>query len=104
MLPMLTVRGNAKAVQNNLTITSVKWTGLRCRIEVIDAPEGSLIDIRTCAADPATSVVAAAKALDAQGHTSLVVPDDARAGDAAQLVVVSAIGQVLARQGTILGG
>lgn len=104
VLPVLTVRGNAEAVEASLTVTSVKWTGLRCRVEVADAPEGALVDLRTRAADPATSVVTAAKVLDAQGRASLVVPDDARGGDAAHLVVLSPAGQLLAQLGTTLGG
>jgi hypothetical protein len=104
VLPVLTVRANAEAVQTDLTVTSVRWTGMRCRVEVADAPEGATVDLRTRAADPATSVVAAAKALDAQGRASLVVPNDAREGDAAHLVVLSPTGQLLAQQGTTLGG
>ncbi len=104
VLPVLTVRGNAEAVQTDLTVTSVKWTGLRCRVEVADAPEGATVDLRTRAADPTTSVVTTAKALDAQGRASLVVPDDTREGDAAHLLVLSPAGQVLAQSGTTLGG
>lgn len=104
VLPVLTVRGNADAAQTDLTVTSVKWTGMRCRVEVEDAPEGATVDIRTRAADPATSVVAAAKALDLQGRASLVVPNDNREGDAAHLVILSPAGQVLAQLGTTLGG
>jgi hypothetical protein len=104
VLPVLTVRADAEAVQTNLTVTSVRWTGMRCRVEVADAPEGATVDLRTRAADATTSVVAAAKALDAQGRASLVVPDDTREGDAAHLVVLSPTGQLLAQQGTTLGG
>lgn len=104
VLPVLTVRANAEAVQTDLTVTSVKWTGMRCRVEVADAPEGTTVDLRTRAADSATSVVADAKALDAQGRASLVVPDDTREGDAAHLVVLSPTGQLLAQLGTTLGG
>lgn len=104
VLPVLTVQRNAEAVQSDLTVTSVKWTGLRCRVEVEDAPEGTTVDLRTRAADSTTSVVAATKALDAQGRASLVVPDDTREGDAAHLVVLSPSGQLLAQQGTTLGG
>lgn len=104
VLPVLTVRGNAEAVQTDLVVTPVKWTSLRCRIEVEDAPEGALVDIRTRAADPSTSVVASAKALDTKGKTSLVVPDDTREGDAAHLVGLSPTGQLLTQLGTTLGG
>jgi hypothetical protein len=104
VLPVLTVRGGAEAAQTDLSVTSVKWTGLRCRVEVDDAPEGATVDLRSRAADPTTSVVAAAKALDAQGRASLLVPDDTREGDAAHLVVLSPTGQVLAQLGTTLGG
>ena len=104
VLPVLTVRGNAEAVQTDLSVTSVKWTGMRCRVEVADAPEGTSVDIRTRAADATASVVAAAKALDAQGRASLVVPDDALEGIAAHLVILSSTDQLLAQQVTTLGG
>lgn len=104
VLPTLTVRAIAEAVRTDLTVTSVKWTGMRCRIGVANAPEGATVDLRTRAADPATSVVAAAKALDAQGRASLVVPNDRLEGDAAHLVILSSTGQLLAQQVTTLGG
>lgn len=103
VIPVLTVRGAATAAQDDLTV-SVKWTGLRCRVEVENAPAEATVDVRTRAADSATSVVTTAKALDAHGKTSLVVPDDTREGDAAHLVVLSPSGQILSQLGTTVGG
>ena len=103
VLPVLTVRGSVQAAPVDLTVTA-KWTGLRCRVEVENAPEGAAVDLRTRAADPATSVAAAAKTLTAQGQASLVVPDDTREGDAAHLVVTSPTGQVLSQLVTTVGG
>lgn len=86
------------------SIASVRWTGLRCRVQVAGAHPGITADIRGRAADPATSLAAGPRQVDANGAASLVVPDDSRQGEAAFVVVVDASGAVLAQQHTTIGG
>ncbi len=100
--PILRVRAGAAALPA-ATISDVKWRGLRCRVQVADATPGILIDLRTKAADPATSLATAARPVDASGQAALVVEDDSRQGEAAQLVLLDGGGVVIAKQTTVVG-
>lgn len=100
VVPILTATSSRPA--SSTAIESVKWTGLRCRVEVRDAPEGANIDLRARAADSGTSL-AAAKPLE-DGSASLFVEDDEREGESAIVVVLDADGRVLAQRATIVGG
>jgi hypothetical protein len=61
-----------------------------------------MVDLRTRAADESTRLAAAPKAVDADGHASLVVPDDSREGEAAFVVVLEA-GRAIAQRHTTVG-
>ena len=56
VLPVLKVTRPAAEATAELELT-VRWVGLRCRLEVIGAPVGVVVDLRTRAADADTSVV-----------------------------------------------
>jgi hypothetical protein len=85
------------------SITGVKWVGLRCRLEVADAPEGAVVDVRTKPGDETTSLADEPKKV-VEGSCSIVVPDDAQEGHAAMLVVLGADGSLLAQRLTTVGG
>ena len=100
VVPVITV---APAVPRaNLTIESVAWTGLRCRVSLAGTSRGASVDIRTAPADAKTSIAESVKPA-AEGQVSLVVPDDNREGTAAVVVAVSSSGDVLAQKPTIVG-
>ncbi|MBM5570546.1 MULTISPECIES: BREX-1 system phosphatase PglZ type B [Deefgea] len=104
LIPQLSViNPNAKAAaMSAVKINSVKWTGLRCRIEVSGAPADALVDLRTKPQDAASSL-SSSKALDASGKASLVVADDELEGAAAVIVVLSTSGELLQKQTTTIG-
>ncbi len=102
VIPILTVRG-ALPTGPIATIAEVRWTRLRCRVQIAGAFSGLMIDLRTRAADLATSLAAAPKPVEATGQVSLVVPDDSRQGEAALVVLLGPEGQVLAQRATIVG-
>lgn len=99
VVPVLTV--NHRTVPS-ATITEVRWTGLRCKVRVEDAPEGAKVDLRARAADPSTSFTPAKPLKD--GAASLPVADDTREFEAAIIVVVGRDGRVLAQSATVVGG
>ena len=76
-------------------ITSVKWLGLLCRIELTGAGSGVLADLRALPADPKTSIAEEAKETFSAGKVSLIVPDEEHEGERAHLVLVGPDGQIL---------
>lgn len=103
VVPVLTVTGTGGPTAT-VTITAARWTNQRCRIAVTGAPSGATLDLRTRAADPATSIAVAARPVAANGPTSLVVENEDLAGTAAFIVVLDSVGRVLTQQMTIVGG
>ena len=84
------------------SIGAIGWTGMRCRIEA-DGPDGTMVDIRMKPADAESSVATQPKALEG-GKCSLVVPADQLEGQAAVVVLVDAVGTVLAQRHTVIAG
>jgi hypothetical protein len=86
-----------------VTISSLKWVGLRCRVHSSAGAVGLLADIRESIADKATSLVAKPKEIEPDGQTSLLVVDDQKAGAKATVVIVDANGAVVAKSATMIG-
>jgi hypothetical protein len=86
-----------------VSVGSARWVGLRCRISAPDAAPGTLADIRERAADPESSIVARAVALDDAGQASLLVADDDYEGSAAIVVLLAADGSVVGQRPTLVG-
>jgi hypothetical protein len=84
------------------TITSIEWRRMRCRIRIETNNPSVRVDLRKNWKEQATSIVAARKALDANGEVSLVL-DDTHEGVAASVVVVDVDGNVIAHQTTCVG-
>lgn len=87
-------------------VESVRWTGLRCRVRVTGARAGWRADVRTKAADPASSLVKdkQAKAVGPDGEASLVVDNPDLEGTAATVVVLDPEGRPVAKRNTTVGG
>ncbi|MFN7769850.1 MAG: BREX-1 system phosphatase PglZ type B [Planctomycetaceae bacterium] len=88
----------------SVTIESVKWTGLRCRVKLSGEYAGCRVDLRDRAADPRSSI-AQSKPLGEDGTASLVVnaDEDDCLGEAKTLVVLDAAGLVVAKQAVTVG-
>jgi hypothetical protein len=93
--------GVADAV--SVTVTEIKWTGLRCRVVVDGAQPGYAVDLRQKANDPQTSQADGGKPIKA-GKASLVVENDELEGEAISLVVLDGSGRAVARVATVIGG
>jgi hypothetical protein len=100
VVPDLLVERGVTAI--SATITSIEWRRMRCRIRVETNNPSVRVDLRKNWKEQATSIVAAHKALDANGEVSLVL-DDTHEGAAASVVVVDVDGNVIAHQTTCVG-
>jgi hypothetical protein len=86
-----------------VSIASLQWTGLRCRVAIVPAAPGLSVGLRGKAND-AKSGIGAPKAFDNEGRAGLLVEDEGLLGTATSLVVFDATGRVLCKQATIIGG
>lgn len=102
LTPNLVVQKGASTL--SAAIEDIAWRGLRCRVQTSGSDAGLHVDLRLKPAAPHTSIADGGKSVDANGHASLVVPDDDHIGSAAFVVVVSTDGTVLAKQMTSVGG
>ncbi len=86
-------------------VVSVRWLGLRCRIQVVSSGTDWQVDLRTKAADPASSLAkdAQPKPVSAEGESSLVVENPDDEGTAATVVLLDPQGRVVARKNTVVG-
>lgn len=100
--PDLMVERGAEPV--SAAIKSVSWRGMRCRVAVESKSAGLRVDLRLNRNQPASSIVAAPKPVEAGGESSLAVPDDKHEGNAAVVVVIDPSGRVLDSQATTVGG
>lgn len=101
--PVITIR-KAQAVVG-VQIEQATWRGLRCRITLTGASKAMTVDLRTSAADPASSVADTPKVPDPDGTTTLFLHGDRDdlVGSAAWIVVTGEDGALLAQQQTVIG-
>lgn len=102
LVPELTVGSSGPAV-DEVAIRSIKWVGLRCRIQASTSAAGLLADIREMMADKASSIIGKPKEIEPDGQTSLLVSDDRRAGKKALVVLLDANENVVAKFPTTVG-
>ena len=101
LVPILTIEGEVKTLAK-ASITTIKWMGLRCKIEVMSGSDNLFVDLRTKMADSNSSIVSV-KTLQG-GKASLAVLDDDNEGVSATVVVYDGDGNLLAKQPTTVGG
>jgi len=100
VLKFASTRANTGVV---ITVSEVRWIGLRCRVSVQPATEGLLADLRTKPNVPNSSITKP-KALDADGRAALLVEDDSLKETMASLVIIDASGRVVCKEATTVGG
>ena len=103
VIPDLTFRSATEGKAIAVTIESVKWLGLRCRVSIQPAAAGLFADLRSKPNDPRTSITQT-KPFDKEGKAGLLVEDENLAGTATSVVVFDATGRVLSKQPTMVGG
>ncbi len=103
LTPVLQVERSAAAGGAHVVIDEATWRGLRCRVDVSDAPAGSEVDLRIKPNDASTSVLSGTKPVD-DGRASLLVEDDDQLGSSACVVVLDSTGKPIAKRTTVVGG
>lgn len=100
----LTVTHGASA-QTVVTVefTDVVWKGLRCTVAVDGIFTGLSLDIRSQAGNALSSLVVGVKPLKDNGTASVVVEDECLEGQEATVVLVDAMGSLVAQIATVVG-
>lgn len=100
--PVITVRA-ATGARGPVALT-VTWRGLRADVSAAGAPDGSHVDLRHKAGDPATSLLAGPVPVSADGAARILVEDADAIETAAFLVLLDADERVIAQDTVIIGG
>ena len=87
----------------SVRIESVEWVGMRLRIKA-DGGDGLSADLRLGSDGDDGSIADRSRELDADGRTSLIVPDDMLMGRPALLELRDKAGRVVATKATVVGG
>jgi len=104
ILPRILITPSAALkATGDVEITTVKWLGLLCRIELSGTRKGAVVDIRAMPGDPNTSLTEKAKDTGGSGRVTLVVPDDQHIGQSAYIVLTDKDGQILAQREVVIG-
>jgi len=101
LVPVLTIEGSITAMVQ-ASIKSLRWVGLKCKVEVTSDTNELKVDLRTKLADSTSSLVTV-KPLK-QNKATLMVLDDSDEGISAMAVILDQQGNVLAKLATIVGG
>lgn len=103
VIPVLTLTAAAAPTTLVVAVGEVSWVGLRCRVTVAPAGEGLRAELRT-KPNVASSRIAEARPVDAEGKAALLVADDSLDGTTVSLVIVDVTGRVIAKHATTVGG
>ena len=105
VVPVLTVKSSG-IEEANVTIDSVMWVGLRCKIIASGDTRGIAVDLRMKALDSGSSIAHEAKDIRDDGSASLAVDDDSLEGTAAVVVAYrnAAPNKIIAQQLVTIGG
>ncbi|MDQ0863778.1 BREX-1 system phosphatase PglZ type B [Arthrobacter globiformis] len=90
------------AAKSPARIEGIKWLGLRCRVDYVDAPIGAVLDVRRSPGDSSSSVTTA-KVISGSGEDRVLVPDDSIEGSMVFVVLLSEQGEILAQVSTRVG-
>lgn len=103
IVPELTVSGTLRA-KLHVSIASVHWKGMRCRLVVKGEYQGLRADLRTRAGEAGSSVVSEIKPVDEHGKVALLVENEDLAGTAAVVLFIDPDGEIIAKHATTIGG
>jgi hypothetical protein len=91
------------APPRHAVIVDVEWSGLRVRLRA-EGAEGLLADLKLGPDGEGESIADKPRELDADGRTSLLIPDDTLVSKPAMLELREPGGKVVATRGVIVGG
>jgi hypothetical protein len=88
-----------------VSITNLRWVGMRCRVTLAGNTAPLFVDLRTADRDAATTIVGGPKPYDTKkDEAAMVVADDSLESKPAVVVVLDADGIILERMKTTVGG
>ena len=99
--PVLTI--SPVVALQRAVIADAEWNGLRIRVRAENG-DGLTADLRKGPEGDGGSIVDRPRALDAEGRTSLLVPDDGLVGERALVVLENTDGKVVTSRQTTVGG
>lgn len=105
LLPVLDITAAAASAARKPELISAKWKGLRLAATIKSA-DGLLLDLRTKAADPASSVLPVeprGKPVPASGEIAVLVEKDDLIGSAVLLVLTTPAGRVVFKHALNIG-
>jgi hypothetical protein len=85
-------------------IELVKWHGMRCRVDVVDAPAGSAVDVRREPGSAGSSLAKAPVPVEGETDVKILVQDPDSTGQSVYVVLVSDRAEILAQVETRVGG
>lgn len=88
LIPIITIE-NKTPSHKPARIDTIKWINLTCKIEVADAPDDYLVDIRTKYSDSSTSIVISSIKNVKDGKCTLMVDEEAEGKSAVVVVMTS---------------
>jgi hypothetical protein len=91
------------AAPRRAVVVDVEWSGLRVRLRA-ESADGLVADLKLGADGEGRSIADKAGEMDADGRTSLLVPDDTLEGKSAMLELRDTAGQVVATRAVVVGG
>jgi hypothetical protein len=91
------------AAPRRAVIVDVEWGGLRVRLRA-EGADGLVADLKRGADGEGASIADKAREVDADGRTSLLIPDDTLLGKPAVLELREPEGHVVATRSVIVGG
>lgn len=103
-LQLTVAHGSSAQKEASVEFTDVVWKGLRCTVVVDGNFSDLLLDIRSQAGNPSSSVVLGVKSLKENGTASVVVEDEELEGQEAAVVLVDGEGSLVAQIATVIGG
>jgi hypothetical protein len=101
LIPVITIESTF-VTNKTARIAQIKWTNLVCKIELADAPDNYLVDIRTKYSDPSTSIVISEGKKVKDGRCTLMVDDEAE-GQSAVVVVMTSDEIIHDKKPTLVG-
>lgn len=87
-----------------IEVTDIAWRGLRCTVAVDGKFSGMILDVRTEAGNPSSSVILNSKPFKKSGTASVVVEDEEKEGFDAFIVLTDEDGTIVSQVSTIIGG
>ncbi|MFC2134714.1 BREX-1 system phosphatase PglZ type B [Bacteroidota bacterium] len=99
----LSISQSSKVPDYTINIVGLLWKGLRCNVIIEGNYEDLLVDIRSQAGNPSSSIALSTKEISENGKVSLVVDNEDLEGSEAFIVVMDKSGNLIAQQQTSVG-